>query len=182
MMMYPDTNQNSSNVHISRTSRYSPYTSFGELTGVNLPDGKLIEYDYDPLRRRIARKVDGVTADKYLWAGGTLLAIYDGSNNLKQRYLYADSRMPFAMEMNGSTYYLSYDQVGSLRVVTDASGNVLKQYDYDSFGYIYNQVDNDPSFDVPLRFAGGLFDNCQRAYESLPKMGVRSLPLQAIES
>jgi len=135
------------------------YTSFGELTGVNLPDGKLIEYDYDPLRRRIARKVDGVTADKYLWAGGTLLAIYDGSNNLKQRYLYADSRMPFAMEMNGSTYYLSYDQVGSLRVVTDASGNVLKQYDYDSFGYIYNQVDNDPSFDVPLRFAGGLFDN-----------------------
>jgi uncharacterized protein RhaS with RHS repeats len=38
--------------------------------------------------------------------------------------------------MGGSTYYLAYDQVGTLRLVTDSSGNVVKQIDYDTFGNI----------------------------------------------
>ena len=54
--------------------------------------------------------------EKYLWQGLTrLLAVYDGNNNLLMRFEYADDRMPVAMKMGGSTYYLSYDQVGSLR-------------------------------------------------------------------
>jgi RHS repeat-associated protein len=64
--------------------------------------------------------------------------------------------MPVAMTKNGPTYYLTYDQVGSLRVVADASGNVVKKIDYDSFGNIVN--DTDPSFEIPFRFAGGLYD------------------------
>jgi RHS repeat-associated protein len=46
--------------------------------------------------------------------------------------------------------------VGSLRVVADSSGNVVKRIDYDSFGNIMN--DSDPSFAVPFGFAGGLHD------------------------
>ena len=38
------------------------------------------------------------------------------------------------MEQGGANYYLTYNQVGSLRVVADASGNVVKRIDYDSFG------------------------------------------------
>ncbi|MDY6857437.1 MAG: RHS repeat-associated core domain-containing protein, partial [Thermodesulfobacteriota bacterium] len=55
-----------------------------------------------------------------------------------------------------STYYLTYDQVGSLRIVADASGNVIKKIDYDSFGNIIN--DSDPTFEIPFGFAGGLHD------------------------
>jgi len=64
--------------------------------------------------------------------------------------------MPVAMTKNGSTYYLTYDQVGSLRVVADASGNVVKRIDYDSFGNIID--DTDPAFEVPFGFAGGMHD------------------------
>jgi uncharacterized protein RhaS with RHS repeats len=52
------------------------------------------------------------------------------------RFQYADGRMPVAMTRGGATYYFGYDQVGSLRMVTDASGNIIKRIDYDSFGNI----------------------------------------------
>ena len=64
--------------------------------------------------------------------------------------------MPVIMTKGGSTYYLTYDQVGSLRVVADASGNVVKRIDYDSFGNIID--DSNPSFEVLFGFAGGLND------------------------
>ena len=72
------------------------------------------------------------------------------------RFEYADGRMPVAMTKDGSIYYLTYDPVGSLRVVADAAGNVVKRIDYDSFGNIIS--DTDPAFEVPFGFAGGLHD------------------------
>ena len=134
------------------------YSSRGELLSVSLPDGRDIEYIHDPLGRRIAKKVNGTITEKYLWQGLTrLLAVYDGSDNLLMRFEYADARMPVAMTKGSSTYYLTYDQVGSLRVVADASGTVVKRIDYDSFGNIIN--DTDQSFEVPFGFAGGLHDH-----------------------
>jgi RHS repeat-associated protein len=133
------------------------YLPRGELLGVTLPDGTVVEYVHDPLGRRIAKTVSGVTTEKYLWQGLTrLLAVYDGSDNLVMRFQYADGRMPVAMTQSGSTYYLTYDQVGSLRVVAEASGNVVKEIGYDAFGNVV--LDTNPSFPVPFGFAGGLHD------------------------
>ena len=138
------------------TTNYT-YSSSGEFLNVTLEDGTLIEYLHDPLGRRIAKKVNGSITQKYLWQGlTTLLAVYDGSDNLLMRFKYADSRMPIAMEKQDSTFYLSYDQVGSLRAVADSSGKVVKQISYDTFGYILN--DTDPPFEIPFGFAGGLHD------------------------
>ncbi len=81
------------------------------------------------------------------WQGQIrLIAVYDGS----------DSRMPIVMVKGGTTYYLGYDQVGSLKAVADASGNVVKQIDYDSFGNVIN--DSAPDFALPFGFARGLHD------------------------
>ncbi len=137
------------------------YSSRGELLSVTLhkylPDEKVIEYVHDPLGRRIAKKVGGVITEKYLWQGLTrLLAVYDGSDNLLMRFEYADARMPVAMTAGGLKYYLAYDQVGTLKVVADASGNVIKKIEYDSFGNIINGTN--PDFAVPFGFAGGLYD------------------------
>ena len=82
--------------------------------------------------------------------------MFDGSDNLLMRFQYADARMPVAMTKAGSTYYLAYDQVGSLRVVADHLGNVVKQIEYDTFGNIL--TDTNPLFEIPLAFAGGLYD------------------------
>jgi RHS repeat-associated protein len=133
------------------------YSSRGELLEVDLPEGTVIEYIHDPLGRRIAKKVDGVIVEKYLWQGLTrLLAVYDGNDALVMRFEYADGRMPVAMTRSGTTYYLSYDQVGSLRLVADASGNVAKRINYDSFGNVIG--DTNPTFEVAFGFAGGLHD------------------------
>ncbi|MBT8350398.1 MAG: RHS repeat-associated core domain-containing protein, partial [Deltaproteobacteria bacterium] len=133
------------------------YSARGELLSVTLPDGKYIEYIYDPLGRRIAKKINGTVSEKYLWQGMTkLLAVYDGNDNLLMRFEYADVRIPLAMIKAGIKYSLAYDQVGSLRAVADGSGNVLKNIIYDSFGNIIS--DSDSIFKVPIGFAGGLHD------------------------
>jgi RHS repeat-associated protein len=72
------------------------------------------------------------------------------------RFNYADGRLPISMLRGGTTYYMMYDQVGSLRVIVDTSGNITKRIDYDSFGNIIN--DTDPGFTIPFGFAGGLHD------------------------
>jgi RHS repeat-associated protein len=133
------------------------YSSRGELLSVILPDGTVIEYVHDPLGRRIAKKLDGVTVEKYLWQGLTrLLAVYDGGDNLLMRFEYADGRTPVSMMRSDGIYYFTYDQVGSLRVVANATGTPVKTIDYDSFGNIIN--DTNLSFEVPFGFAGGLHD------------------------
>jgi RHS repeat-associated protein len=133
------------------------YASRGELLRVDLPDGRVIEYVHDPLGRRIAKKIDGTTVEKYLWFGRTtLLAVFDGADNLLMRFEYADGRMPVVMTKGGVRYYLACDQVGTLRVVTDSTGAVVKQIDYDTFGNVV--ADTNPVFAVPFGFAGGLHD------------------------
>ncbi|MCP4136470.1 MAG: hypothetical protein GY754_36210 [bacterium] len=133
------------------------YSSRGELLSVQLPDGRLVEYDHDPMGRRIAKKIDGAIVEKYLWEGKTkLLAVYDDADALLIRFEYADSNMPVAMTKNGFTYYLGCDHVGTLRIVANASGSVVKRIDYDAYGNIIS--DSDPAFTVPFGFAGGLHD------------------------
>ncbi len=133
------------------------YSSRGELLSAALPDGRVLTYDHDPMGRRIAKRVNGTIIEKYLWQGATrLLAVYDNSNNLVMRFTYADGRMPVSMTKGGITYYLFYDQIGSLRAVVDGSGQIVKEMVYDSFGYMYNE--SNPAFTVPFGFAGGLYD------------------------
>jgi hypothetical protein len=99
--------------------------------------------------------VNGAVVEKYLWQDQTrLLAVYDGSNALLLRFDYADGRMPIAMSRGGTTYYLARGPVGSLRIVFDAAGAVVKRVDYDSFDNILS--DSNPSFSIPFGFAGGL--------------------------
>ncbi len=146
-------------------SRYTySYNTLGALTDATLPDSTQIHYITDPLNRRIAKEVNGTIVEKYLWEDlTTLLAIYDGNDNLIQRFEYADGRMPISMtDASGKRYYLHYDQVGSLRAVSrvlspDNTIELIKEITYDTYGNIIN--DTNPSFKVPFGFAGGLYDS-----------------------
>ncbi|QTA84145.1 RHS repeat-associated core domain-containing protein [Desulfonema magnum] len=135
------------------------YSLRGELLSVTLPDSTVIEYVHGPLGRRIAKKVGGTVTEKYLWQGLTrLLAVYNTDDTLKIRFEYADARMPVAMTKDGVTYYLAYDQVGSLKAVSDSSGNVMLKRECDSFGNILDE-EGTPPFEIPFGFAGGLHDS-----------------------
>ncbi len=84
--------------------------------------------------------------------------MYDKDDKLLQRFEYADGRMPLSFTDNsGDRFYISYNQIGSPRAVTDESGNILKTLTYDSFGTIV--ADSNPTFKIPFGFAGGLYDS-----------------------
>jgi RHS repeat-associated protein len=137
------------------TSTYS-YGTLGELKQVTTPT-KTISYKHNANNQRVSKSIDGTVVEKYLWANlTTLLAIYDSADNLVQRFEYADQRMPVAMTMGATKYYLHYDQVGSLRAISDTSHNIIKEITYDTYGNVLS--DSNPSFNVPFGFAGGLYD------------------------
>ncbi|WP_428746159.1 immunoglobulin-like domain-containing protein [Sulfurimonas sp.] len=132
------------------------YNSQGTLTKVVTPTNT-IEYILNPLGQRVAKKVDGTITEKYLWADlTTLLATLDANNNIIQRYNYTDSRVPTSMQQDGETYYLHYDQVGTLKAISDTNHNIVKEITYDTYGNIQN--DTNPNFQIPFGFAGGLQD------------------------
>jgi len=81
----------------------------------------------------------------------TLLLIY---------YYYDDTGMLFAFDKGGVRYYVATDQIGSPKVVTDDSGSVVKQLEFDSYGDF--TFDANPDFDLPIGFAGGLADKQTR--------------------
>ena len=134
------------------------YGTLRELKEVVTPT-HTIAYQQNALNQRVAKLVDGVVVEKYLWADlTTLLAVYDANDNLIQRFEYADQRMPVAMtDESGTKHYLHYDQVGSLRAVSETNGNIVKIITYDTFGNIL--TDSNPSLKVPFGFAGGLYDH-----------------------
>ena len=133
------------------------YGTRGELLEVTTPT-QYISYKHNSDNQRVAKLVDGNIVEKYLWANlTTLLAIYDANDNLVQRFEYADQRMPLSMIQNNTRYYLHYDQVGSLRVITDISHNTIKEITYDTYGKELS--DSNEAFKVAFRFAGGLYDS-----------------------
>ena len=133
------------------------YGTLGELKKVTTVTNT-IEYLHNVNNQRVAKKVNNEIVEKYLWANlTTLLAIYDKDNNLVQRFEYADNRMPISMTSNGQKYYLHYDQVGTLKAVSDTSHNIVKEISYDTYGNIL--LETNEAFKVPFGFAGGLYDH-----------------------
>ena len=104
------------------------YSSRGELLSALAFRWTIITYDHDPMGRRIGKRVNGIITEKYLWKDAvTLLAVYDAFDNLLMRFNYADGRMPVSMTYNGVTYYLAYDQIGSLKAVPIPQATSLKR-------------------------------------------------------
>ncbi len=60
------------------------------------------------------------------------------------------------VDKNGTKYYLHYDQVGSLRAVSNENGDVVKEIVYDTFGNIIS--DSNETLKIPFGFAGGLYN------------------------
>jgi RHS repeat-associated protein len=118
--------------------------------------------------QRVAKEVNGTIVQRCLWLNNTtLLGFYDKEGNFA-RFTYATDRTPIQMDYKGTTYYLSYNRLGSLKAIRNQSNTIIKQIDYDSFGNVISQTNPTlstatpdlslDSIDIPLGFAGGLYD------------------------
>ena len=139
------------------TTSYT-YDVLGNLTRVELPDGRVIEYLVDGLGRRVGKKVDGVLVKGWLYRSQLQpVAELDGAGNVVARFVYSTRvNVPDYMIKAGSTYRFVHDHLGSVRLVVDAAtGVVAQRIDYDAWGRGLSGAD--PGFQ-PFGFAGGMSD------------------------
>ncbi|MBI3182150.1 MAG: hypothetical protein HYZ28_08390 [Myxococcales bacterium] len=150
------------------------YSATGELLSTSA-SGATITYGYDAAGQRVTRsEASGTT--QYLRGNFEhpyeITAVKSPSGVLTRLY-YDEGGVLFALERAGAWYYVSTDQLGSPRVVTDATGSVVKTITYAAYGAVTS--DSNPSFEVYLGFAGGLYD----AATGLVRFGVRDYDPEA---
>ncbi|HEX7125838.1 MAG TPA: RHS repeat-associated core domain-containing protein [Thermodesulfobacteriota bacterium] len=141
----------------SGTTTYT-YDLLGNLTRVDLPDGRVLEYLIDGQNRRIGKTVDGMLVQGWLYRDQLKpVAELDGSGQVVARFVYGSNPLvPDYVVKGGATYRLLTDHLGSLRLVVDtATGAVVQRRDYDAWGNVL--LDTNPGFQ-PFGFAGGLED------------------------
>ncbi|MEH8016483.1 DUF1566 domain-containing protein [Rheinheimera muenzenbergensis] len=140
---------------VTEATQYQ-YSSTGRLLAVTTAD-KAISYRHNALGQRVAKLVDGVVTEKYLWQDlTTLLAVYNADDTVKQRFEYGLSHTPVSFSQSGQRYYIQTDHLGSPRVISSATGTVIKTLSYDSYGNVIS--DSNPDFTIQFGFAGGLYD------------------------
>ena len=132
------------------------FSARGELLSATV-GGETVTYAYDALGRRVSRTLAGETT-QYLYGNPgnpfQVTASREPSGALSV-YYYGPGGV-FAFDRAGARYYVAGDQVGSPRVITDATGAVVKTLQYDSYGSVLS--DSDPSFVLALGYAGGIAD------------------------
>jgi RHS repeat-associated protein len=142
-----------------RDNDFFEYSAQGELLQATLGSGTRISYLYDGVGRRVARLVDGVATEYYLYGNPgnpfEVTAVKD-SNGVVSHYYYDQINCLFAIKQGSDWYYVASDQQGTPRVVSDATGQVVKVMEYNSFGKLLS--DSNPDFKLPIGFAGGISD------------------------
>ena len=112
----------------------STYDSAGNQTSIGVQAST-----FDAEGRMTTNTLDGTTTYVYDGEGqrvmkqtsaGTTTYVYDAVGNLAAEY----NTVAAASACGTPTCYVTVDQLGSTRVVTDSSGNVTQRYDYLPFG------------------------------------------------
>ncbi|WP_158223976.1 MULTISPECIES: fibronectin type III domain-containing protein [unclassified Cohnella] len=133
------------------------YSARGTLEKVDV-GGEVTTYAYDALGRRVAR-TDASGTTQYLYGIPESVMILTASvdpTGVVTEYYYDRAGMLTGMKRNGELYPIAVDNVGTPKVITDSSGQVVKELSYDSFGVQLS--DSNPAFELIFGYAGGLED------------------------
>jgi RHS repeat-associated protein len=118
-------------------------------------------YLYDPLGRRLKKTVNG-TSTWYVWDGENLIGEYSGAGVRQKDYAYLDREfIPALITDSNGAYFVHPDQVGTPRVLTGSSAQVVWNSRHDAFGQtlVDEDVDgNSITVTLNMRFAGQYFD------------------------
>ena len=144
------------------------------LVRIDNPDATHAAYRYDAQGRRIEKDVNGALT-RYVYDDDAILLEYDGTDALQATYSHGEEiDQPLAMTRGADSYFYHTDHLGSVRLLTDAAGNVANSYDYDAFGNLeatsFETVANPYTFTARERDAeSGLMFYRARYYD--PRIG-----------
>jgi RHS repeat-associated protein len=117
-------------------TRILTWSEENQLTQVVLPGGLVVNYKYDGLGRRIQRTTSAGANERYVYDGQDVLLDLNADWSVATKYLNGpgiDNHLRQTSVTTGVSYYLT-DHLGSTAVLADATGNVVEQESYDSFG------------------------------------------------
>jgi RHS repeat-associated protein len=110
------------------------WDALNRLIRIELPDGTSAAYRYDGFGRRIEKNVNGVIT-RYVYDGFDILLEYDGANQPVARYGHGPRMdQPLVLQRDGESLFYHADHLGSVRLLSDASGAAVNTYRYDSYG------------------------------------------------
>jgi RHS repeat-associated protein len=117
------------------SSRTNEWDAANRLTAVNAGNQRT-EFTYDDQSRLmgIRKLVNGaeVSHRLFVWDGRRIREEHD-TNGLTTKRFFAQG-VQIVTGTNTGTYYYTRDHLGSIREVTDASGDIRARYTYDPFG------------------------------------------------
>jgi RHS repeat-associated protein len=123
------------------------YDYDNRLVRIVYPNGSEVRFGYDGLGRRVFRQ-EGANVRYFYFDGNRIIAAREGSLWVV-RYLLG--LKPCGHVVSGQVRVYHADRLGSVRWVTDGSGNLAASYVYEGFGKIVGQGGNEV---VPYRFCG----------------------------
>lgn len=133
------------------------YDGFNQLTKSIVSNNTTV-YCYNGDGLRVTKNVNGEITT-HVWDGQNMVMELDGVGNVTATYLRGINLI--ASDMAGFRKYYVYNGHGDVTSLTDASGNVIKNYDYDAFGVEKNI---DPNDNNPFRYCGEYFDKETETY------------------
>jgi RHS repeat-associated protein len=123
------------------------YDYDNRLVRIIYPNGSEVRFGYDGLGRRVFRQ-EGANVRYFYFDGDRIIAEREGSSWVV-RYLLG--LKPCGHVVSGQVRVYHADRLGSVRWVTDGSGNLVASYVYEGFGKIVGQEGSEV---VPYRFCG----------------------------
>jgi len=128
----------------------------------------IAEYTYDPNGLRTSKVVDGNTIH-FIYEGNKLIFEKNITTEEVKSYVYAFGKLLTRIESTTDNeeaehYYFSTDHLGSVRVVTDETGEVAWKGEFSAYGQLLFEETLDDGFDPEIIFAGHEYDKDIQLY------------------
>ena len=169
---FPDGSmQEEKNADGSQVMKSYTYTADGLMASASFDD-KTLTNTWDADKNRVGFSVDS-TNHTFVYdttAGIPAVVKEDGV------YYVREPNGELLARVDGSnTGYYHFDELGSTRLLTDASGNVTDRYDYDAYGAVIAHEKLAGSVDQPYEYVGqlGYYTCWQEPGFGLMQLGVR---------
>lgn len=104
------------------------------LKQVTRPDSTTITYKYDALGRRVQRTPSSGVSTNYVYDGQDVVKDINSDGSTVEYLNGPGIDNKLRQTSSTGTLYFLQDHLGSIRALTDASGNVVESVNYDSFG------------------------------------------------
>jgi len=159
------TNNDNGNLIEDGQGKFFEYDYENRLIAIAIDGGITfsIAYKYDPLGRRIQKAANGILTN-YYYDGARVIEEQDETNATVTTFIYGTwIDDVINMQKAGEDYFYHQNHLGSVVAITNATGNLAEQYEYDAFGKvtIYNasfDTLSSSTIDNPYLFTGRRLD------------------------